>query len=60
MSVSGINDLSSSVTMRSVDPNSNSLYRGVYWDAMGSTTANGLCRACYQADVDGSNMAMCW
>jgi hypothetical protein len=60
MSVSGINDLGSSVTMRSVDPNSNSLYRGVYWDPMGSQTTNGLCRACYQADLDGSNMAMCW
>ena len=60
LSVSGINDLGTTVTMRSVDPNSNSLYRGVYWDAMGSQTVNGLCRACYQADLDGSNMAMCW
>jgi hypothetical protein len=60
MSVSGINDMGASVTMRSVDPNPNALYRGVYWDAMGSPTSNGLCRACYQADVDGSNMAMCW
>lgn len=60
MSVSGINDLGSAVTMRSVDPNYNALYRGVYWDPMGSQTSNGLCRACYQADVDGSNMAMCW
>ena len=60
MSVSGINDSGSSITMRSVDPNSNSSYRGVYWDPMGSQTSNGLCRACYQADVDGSNMAMCW
>jgi hypothetical protein len=60
MSVSGINDLGTTVTMRSVDPNSNSLYRGVYWDAMGSQTTNGLCRACYQADVDGTNMAMAW
>ena len=58
MSVSGINDLNSAITMRSVDPNSNALYRGVYWDAMGSQTSNGLCRATYQADVDGSNMAM--
>jgi hypothetical protein len=60
MSVSGINDLNATITMRSVDPNSNALYRGVYWDAMGSATSNGLCRATYQADVDGSNMAMCW
>lgn len=60
MSVSGINDLASTIKMRSVDPNSNSLYRGVYWDPMGSQTSNGLCRATYQADVDGSNMAMCW
>jgi hypothetical protein len=60
LSISGINDLGTTVTMRSVDPNSSSLYRGVYWDAMGSQTVNGLCRACYQADLDGSNMAMCW
>jgi hypothetical protein len=60
MSVSGINDLNATITMRSVDPNSNALYRGVYWDAMGSQTSNGLCRATYQADLDGSNMAMCW
>ena len=60
MSVSGINDLNTAITMRSVDPNSNALYRGVYWDAMGSQTSNGLCRATYQADIDGSNMAMCW
>jgi hypothetical protein len=60
MSVSGINDTGASVTMRSVDPNPNVLYRGAYWDPMGSQTSNGLCRACYQADVDGSNMAMCW
>jgi hypothetical protein len=60
MSVSGINDLNTTIKMRSVDPNSNALYRGVYWDPMGSQTANGLCRATYQADVDGSNMAMCW
>ena len=60
MSVSGINDLGTAVTMRSVDPNPSSAYRGVFWDPMGSQTSNGLCRACYQADVDGSNMAMCW
>jgi len=60
MSVSGINDLSTPIKMRSVDPNYNPKYRGVFWDEMGSTTSDGLCRACYQADVDGSNMAMCW
>jgi hypothetical protein len=60
MSVSGIDDTGSSVKMRSVDPNPNAAYRGVYWDPMGSQSSNGLCRACYQADVDGSNMAMCW
>ena len=60
MSVSGIDDTGSSIKMRSVDPNYSASYRGVYWDPMGSQTSNGLCRACYQADVDGSNMAMCW
>jgi len=60
MSVSGIDDRSDRVMMRSVDPNYDPTYRGVFWDPMGSTSSNGLYRACYQADVDGSNMAMCW
>lgn len=60
ITISGINDTVSPMKMRSVDPNSNSAYFGIYWDPVGSTTANGLCRACYQADSDGSNLAMCW
>lgn len=60
MTVSGIDDRTSTVKMRSVDPNWSSAYRGVYWDNMGSTSVNGLCRACYQADLDGSNLAMAW
>lgn len=60
MSVSGIDDRTTAIKMRSVDPNYNPAYRGVFWDPMGSTSSDGLCRACYQADVDGSNMVMCW
>ena len=60
MSVSGIDDRTSTIRMRSVDPNYDSRYRGIFWDRMGSTSSDGLCRACYKADVDGSNMAMCW
>jgi hypothetical protein len=60
MSISGIDDNASPMKMRSVDPNNNSAYHGLYWDPVGSTTANGLCRACYQADLDGTNLAMCW
>jgi hypothetical protein len=60
MSIGGIDDTVSTMKMRSVDPNNNSAYHGVYWDPVGSTTANGLCRACYQADLDGTNLAMCW
>jgi len=48
MSIGGIDDTVSTMKMRSVDPNNNSAYHGVYWDPVGSTTANGLCRACYQ------------
>lgn len=60
MSISGIDDTVSPMIMRSVDPNNNSAYYGVYWDPVGSTTVNGLCRACYQADLDGTNLAMAW
>lgn len=60
MTVSGINDNVSPMVMRDVDPNYNSSYYGVYWDRVGSTTSDGLCRAVYQADLAGSNMAMAW
>ena len=33
---------------------------GRYRIAVGSTGTNGLCRACYQADVAGTNKAMAW
>ena len=60
MTVSGINDNASPMQMRSVDPNYNSAYYGVRWENVGSTSANGLCRACYEADRAGSNKAMAW
>ncbi len=60
MSISGINDNVSPMVMRSVDPNSNIAYYGIYWDAVGATNVNGLFRACLQADLDGTNMAMAW
>lgn len=60
MTISGIDDRTTTRKMRSVDPNYNSAYYGVYWDVVGSTTVNGLCRATYQADLDGTNLVMCW
>lgn len=60
MTISGIDDTTATRKMRSVDPHYNSAYRGIYWDPVGSTTVNSLCRACYQADLDGTNLVMCW
>jgi len=60
MTVSGINDNVSPMQMRSVDPHYNSAYYGVRWENVGSTSTNGLCKACYEADLAGSNKAMAW
>jgi len=60
MTVSGINDNVSPMQMRSVDPHYSSAYYGVRWENVGSTTTNGLCRACYEADLAGSNKVMAW
>ncbi|NTW28346.1 MAG: hypothetical protein HGA39_03145 [Coriobacteriia bacterium] len=60
MTISGINDTVSPMKMRSVDPHYNSAYYGIRWENVGSTTVNGLCRACYEADVRGTNKAMAW
>jgi len=60
MTMSGINDNVSPMQMRSVDPNYNSAYYGVRWENVGSTSANGLCKACYEADRAGTNKAMAW
>ena len=60
MTVSGIDDRYVPVRMRDVDPNWSAVYRGTYWDAVGCTQHNGLCRGCYQADLAGNNLAMAW
>lgn len=60
VTVNGIDDRSLPVRMRDVDPNWNPAYRGTYWDAVGCTQHNGLCRGCYRADIAGSNLAMAW
>ncbi len=60
MTVSGIDDRTAPMTMRSVDPHYNSSYYGVRWEGVGTTSANGLCRACYEADRAGTNKAMAW
>ncbi|MHB8761424.1 MAG: C39 family peptidase [Coriobacteriia bacterium] len=60
VTISGIDDRSVPVRMRDVDPNWRVAYRGIYWDDVGCTTYNGLFRACYQADLEGSNLAMAW
>lgn len=44
--------------IRTVDPNNNSAYQGIYWDPIGSTTANGIFKAVYNADLHGSNYVM--
>lgn len=60
MTICGIDDRTAPMRMRDADPNGNSAYYGVYWDPVGNTTANGLCRACYEADRAGTNVAMAW
>ena len=60
MTISGINDNVSPMQMRSADPHYNSAYYGVRWENVGSTSTNGLCKACYEADLAGSNKAMAW
>lgn len=56
--VSGYLDDGVTKQFRSVDPNHMTSFYGTYWDPMGSTTSNGIFRACYQADVNGTNLAM--
>lgn len=53
-------DSASPIWMETVDPHYDSRYFGYHWDPMGSTTADGVCRAVYQADLEGANKAMCW
>jgi hypothetical protein len=60
MTISGINDNVSPMQMRSADPHYNSAYYGMRWENVGSTSTNGLCKACYEADRAGSNKAMAW
>lgn len=60
MSIKGLDDRTAPVRVATVDPHYDSKYYGIYWDQMGCTVHNGVCRACYQADVNGSNRAMAW
>lgn len=60
MTISGINDNVSPMQMRSVDPHYKSAYYGVRWENVGSTSSNGLCKACYEADRAGANRVMAW
>jgi len=60
MTVSGIDDRTSPMRMRSVDPHYSAAYYGTRWEGVGTTSTNGLCRACYQADLAGTNKAMAW
>jgi len=59
ITMSGIDGRYSPKLMRSTDPNSSS-YGGAYWGDVGSTTKNGFAKACYYADLGGSNKAMAW
>lgn len=44
--------------VRMVDPHYSSTYRGAFWDPLGSTTVDGVGRAVYKADLEGSNYVM--
>ena len=46
--------------IRIVDPNYDTNYYGTHWEALGSTKENGVFRAVYNADLNGSNMAMAY
>lgn len=46
--------------IRMVDPHYSSTYQGVFWDPLGSTTVNGVGRAVYKADLEGTNYVMCY
>ncbi|MBO2946096.1 hypothetical protein JJQ72_19145 [Paenibacillus sp. F411] len=41
-----------------VDPHNNNQYLGTFWDPMGSGSSNGVFRAVYNADLNGTNKAM--
>jgi len=60
VSVSGYDERTAPIRMRSVDPHFDSRFFGIHWDPVGSTTVNGLFRACFRADQDGTNLAMIW
>ncbi len=60
ITMSGIDGRSSPRLMRCADPNSSPSYGGTYWGDVGSTTNNGFAKACYYADLGGSNKAMAW
>lgn len=61
MNISGIDDRTAPMQMRSVDPHFNSAYYGVRWESVGTTTTSkGLCRATHEADLEGSNKVMAW
>lgn len=46
--------------VRTADPHFSSSYYGTYWNPLGTTSANGVFRAVYMADKNGTNMAMAY
>lgn len=46
--------------IRMVDPHYDAIYRGTHWDELGTTVSNGVVRAVYEADLQGSNYVMCY
>jgi hypothetical protein len=61
ITISGFDDRTSTITMRSVDPNRDLRFYGTRWEPVGTTTtAFGLCRATYQADIGKTNKVMAW
>lgn len=60
MSISGYDERTAEIRMRSVDPHWDNRFFGIHWDPVGTSTTQGLFRACLEADRAGTNMAMVW
>lgn len=60
VTISGYDDSSNPVKMRTVDPNYDDRFLGIWWDPVGCTEADGVFRAVYNADLEGTNKVMAW
>lgn len=60
VTASGYKKDSTTEEIRTVDPNNNNSYYGIYWDPMGDATTNGVFKSVQRADLAGTNKAMSW